>query len=63
MPNSGAKRLTDEEIYAEPTITETITLHGLCWFGHVQRTAGNGIPKRVLYVNLERRRMRGRPRK
>jgi hypothetical protein len=32
--------LTNKEIYAivkKPTITETIRLHGLCWFGHVQR--------------------------
>jgi hypothetical protein len=32
--------LTNEEIYAvlkKPTITETIKLHRLCWFGYVQR--------------------------
>jgi hypothetical protein len=32
--------LTNKEIYAvvkKPTITETIMLHRLCWFGHVQR--------------------------
>jgi hypothetical protein len=34
----------------------------LCWFGHVQRTEENRIPKRVLYVNLETTRPRGRPR-
>jgi hypothetical protein len=31
--------LTNKEIYAivkKPTITETISLHRLCWFGHVQ---------------------------
>jgi hypothetical protein len=34
----------------------------VCWFGHVQRTEENGIPKRVLYMNLETTRLRGRPR-
>ena len=57
--------LTNEEIYAnikKPTITETIRLHTLRWFGHVQRMEENRIPKRVLYRNLETRRPRGRPR-
>jgi hypothetical protein len=44
-----------------PTITETIRLHRLRWFGHVQRVEENRIPKRVLYVNLKTR-LRGRPR-
>jgi hypothetical protein len=42
---------TNKEIYAilkKPTITETIRLHRLHWFGHVQRTEENRIPKRVL---------------
>jgi hypothetical protein len=57
--------LTNKEIYAivkNPTITETIRLHRLCWFGHVQRMEENRIPKRVLYMNLETKRLRGRPR-
>jgi hypothetical protein len=32
--------LTNKEIYAivkKPTVTETIRLNGLRWFGHVQR--------------------------
>jgi hypothetical protein len=44
--------LTNKEIYAivkKPTITETIRLHTLCWFGHVQRMEENRIPKRVLH--------------
>jgi hypothetical protein len=56
--------LTNEEIYAvlkNPTIAETIRLHRLCWFGHVQRMEENRIPKRVLYMNMETR-PRGRPR-
>jgi hypothetical protein len=42
------KVLTNNEIYANvknPTITETIRLHRLCWFGDVQRMKGNRIPK------------------
>jgi hypothetical protein len=38
--------LINKEIYAivkKPTITETIRLHRLCWFGHVQRMEGNRI--------------------
>ena len=57
--------LTNEEIYAnikKPTITEIIRLHRLRWFGHVQRMEENRISKRVLYMNLETIRPRGRPR-
>ena len=46
----------------KPTIIETIKLNRLCWFGHVQGMEENGIPKRVLYMNLEIARLRGRPR-
>jgi hypothetical protein len=56
--------LTNQEIYAvvkKPTITETIRLHRLRWFGHVQRMEENRIPKMLLYMNLETR-LRGRPR-
>jgi hypothetical protein len=56
--------LTNKEIYAivkKPTITETVRLQRLRWFGHVQRIEENRIPKRVLYMNLETR-LRGRPR-
>jgi len=54
-----------KEIYAmikKPTITETIRLNRLCWFGHVQRMEENWMPIRVLYMNLETTRLRGRPR-
>jgi hypothetical protein len=57
--------LTNKEIYTivkKPTITEIIGLHRLRWFGHVQRMEENIIPKRVLYMNLESKRPRGRPR-
>jgi hypothetical protein len=56
------KILTNKEIYViVKTITETVRLHTLCWFGHVQRMEENRIPERVLYMNLETR-PRGRPR-
>jgi len=57
--------LTNKEIYAmvkKPTITETVTLYRLCWFGHVKRMEENRIPKKVLYRNMETTRLRGRPR-
>jgi len=46
----------------KPTITEAIRLKRLCWFGHVQRMEENRIAKKVLYMNLEATRLRGRPR-
>ena len=55
----------EKETYAsvkKPTTTDTIRLNKLRWFGHVQRMEENGIPKRVLYMNLETTRLRGRPR-
>jgi hypothetical protein len=57
--------LTNKEIYTivkNPTITETIRPHRIRWFGHVQRMEQNKIPKRVLYMNWESTRPRGRPR-
>jgi hypothetical protein len=59
------RKLTNKEIYVvvkKPTVTETIRLNRLCWFGHVQRMEENRIPKRVLYVNVGTTRLRGRPR-
>ena len=44
--------LTSKEIYAvvkKSTITETIRLTRLCWFGHVQRIKENRIPRSVIY--------------
>ena len=57
--------LTNKEIYArvnKRTTIETIRLNRLCWFGHVKRREENKIPKRVLYMNLGTRRLRGGPR-
>jgi hypothetical protein len=48
------------QLYKKPTITETIGLHELHWFRHVQRMEENRIPKRILYMNLESTRPRGR---
>ena len=44
------------------TITETIRLNRLSWFGYVMRMEDNRIPKKVLHMNLETTRLRGRPR-
>jgi hypothetical protein len=55
--------LTNKEIYGmvkKPTVTETIRLHRLHWFGHVQRMEENEIPKRVLGKKLEATRPRCR---
>jgi len=63
--NENWRILTNKEIYAmvkKPTITETIRLNRLRWFGHVQRMEENRIPKKVLYMNLEASRLRSRPR-
>ena len=60
--NENWKTLTNKEIYAmvkKPTITETISLNRLRWFGHVQRMEENRIPKKVLNMNLETTRVRG----
>ena len=56
--------LTNKDIYAgvkKLTIIETIRLNRLRSFGHVQRMEENRIPKRVLYMNLGMKRLRGRP--
>ena len=45
--------LTNKEIYArvkKPTITETVRLNGLRWFGHVQRMEENRIPQKGNYI-------------
>jgi len=58
------KILTNKEIYTivkKPTITETIRLNRLRWFGHVQRMEENRIPKRVSHMNLGTTRLRGGP--
>ena len=46
----------------KPTLIETVRLNGLHWFGHVQKMGRNRIPKKVLHMNLETKRLRGRPR-
>jgi hypothetical protein len=54
--NENWRILTNKEIYAnakKPTITETIRLHTLQWFGQIQRMEENRIPKKLLHMNLE----------
>ena len=56
--------LTNKEIPAmvkNLTITETIRLNRLRWFGHIQRMGGGRNSQKVLCMNLEMR-LRGRPR-
>jgi len=63
--NKKWRIIINKEIYASveiPTVIETVRLNRLCWFGHVQRVEGNGNHRRVLYMNLRRRRLKGRPR-
>jgi hypothetical protein len=65
MTTKNETLLTNKKFYAiviKPTITETIRLYRLRWFGHVQRMEENGIPKTVSYMNLELSRPRDRPR-
>jgi hypothetical protein len=50
------------QLLKKPTITETLRLNRLHWFGHVQRMEENRISKTVLYMNLETTRLRGIPR-
>ena len=45
------------------TITETLKLNRLRWFGHVQRMEDHRIPKKsIIYIILGTTRLRGRPR-
>ena len=50
------------QLFKKTTLTETVRLNRLCWFGHVQRMEENRIPKRVFYMNLGITNLRGRPR-
>ena len=50
------------KLLKKPTKVETVRLNGLLWFRYVHRMEENRIPKRVLYMNLRKTRLRGRPR-
>jgi hypothetical protein len=62
MVNGIVSIMNNDHGYKKPTITEIISLNRLCWLGYVQRMEENRIPKRVLYMNLEAKRLRGGPR-
>jgi hypothetical protein len=51
-----------KQLLKKPTITQNIRYNRLHWFGHAQRMEENRIPKRVAYMNLETKRLRGRQR-
>ena len=40
------------QVLKKPTITETVRLNRLRWFGHVQRMEEIRIPKIVLYSRI-----------
>jgi hypothetical protein len=42
------------QLLKKTTITETIRLNRLRWFGHVQWMQENRIPKKVLGMSLEK---------
>jgi ribosomal protein S17E len=44
------------------SIIRTIRVNRLRWFGYVQRMEDNKKKKKVLHMNLETARLRGRPR-
>ena len=46
----------------KPTLTEKISSNRLRWFGLVQRIQENRRHRKVLYMDLEATRLRGRPR-
>jgi len=54
MKKKNWRILTNKEIYVmvkkKPTITETIRLNRLHWFGRVQRMEGNRIPPKKYYI-------------
>jgi hypothetical protein len=50
------------EMIKTPTLTETIKLRKLRWFGHEHIMEENRIPQKVLYMNLVTTRLRVRPR-
>ena len=60
MKKENWRILTNKEIYAtvkKPTITETIRLNRLRWFGHVQRMEENRIPNRVIIYEFANNKM------
>ena len=59
----GVERLVYFHLHVENLIMYHVPSHDTpIWFGHVQRMEENRIPKKVLYMNLEATRLRGRPR-
>ena len=50
-----------EELYNEPNIVNVIKPRRLRWAGHVVRTDGNELPKKILWTHPGDQRGRGRP--
>jgi hypothetical protein len=49
-------------VVKRPTTAEAIRFNRLQWFGHMERMGEKRVPKKLLYMNLETTRLRGRPR-
>jgi hypothetical protein len=49
-------------IFCETLTKKSVNTTHYIGFGHVQRMEENRISKRVLYINLETKRLRGKPR-
>jgi hypothetical protein len=58
MPDRGHSLTPTEDVGRGFILHSTLPAQ---WFGHVERMEENRIPKRVLYMNLESTRARGRP--
>ena len=65
MEDGVWKRRTNQELmemYENPNIVSVIKSQRLRWLGHVERMAGNRLPKAILQATIGGKKRRGRPR-